>query len=102
MKENHAKGGTIVVMDARTGDVYAMASYPWFDPNDFERANREAVRNRAVTDMFEPGSVNKVVTAAAALESGAVGVRRGLPGAVVDARRAGTRSTTRTRIPSRT
>ena len=75
VKENHAKGGTIVVMDARNGDVYAMASYPWFDPNDFAHANRDAVRNRAVTDMFEPGSVNKVVTAAAALESGAVGVR---------------------------
>lgn len=75
VKENHAKGGTIVVMDARTGDIYSMASYPWFDPNDFERANRDAVRNRAVTDMFEPGSVNKVVTAAAALETGAVGVR---------------------------
>jgi cell division protein FtsI (penicillin-binding protein 3) len=52
-----------------------MASYPWFDPNDFELARREAIRNRAVTDMFEPGSVNKVVTAAAALESGAVGLR---------------------------
>jgi len=75
VKENHAKGGTIVVMDARTGDVYAMASYPWFDPNDFEIADREAIRNRAVTDMFEPGSVNKVVTAAAALETGAVGLR---------------------------
>ena len=87
VKENHAKGGTIVVMDARTGDIYAMASYPWFDPNDFEDADREAVRNRAVTDMFEPGSVNKVVTAAAALESGAVGAARGLPGAVVDAGR---------------
>ena len=76
VKENHAKGGTIVVMDARTGDVYSMASYPWFDPNDFEDANRDAIRNRAVTDMFEPGSVNKVVTAAAALESGAVGCAR--------------------------
>ena len=75
VKENHAKGGTVVVMDARTGDVYAMASYPWFDPNDFANANRDAIRNRAVTDMFEPGSVNKVVTAAAALESGAVGTR---------------------------
>jgi cell division protein FtsI (penicillin-binding protein 3) len=73
VKENHAKGGTIVVMDARTGDVFAMASYPWFDPNDFEDAKRDAVRNRAVTDMFEPGSVNKVVTAAAALESGVIG-----------------------------
>ena len=75
VKENHAKGGTIVVMDARTGDISAMASYPWFDPNDFEHADRDAVRNRAVTDMFEPGSVNKVVTAAAAIESGSVGVR---------------------------
>jgi cell division protein FtsI (penicillin-binding protein 3) len=75
VKENGAKGGTIVVMDARTGDVYAMASYPWFDPNEFETAERDAIRNRAVTDMFEPGSVNKVVTAAAALETGAVGLR---------------------------
>ncbi len=75
VKENHAKGGTIVVMDPRSGDIYAMASYPWFDPNDFEHADHSAVRNRAVTDMFEPGSVNKIVTAAAALESGAVGVR---------------------------
>jgi cell division protein FtsI (penicillin-binding protein 3) len=74
VKENHAKGGTIVVMDPRNGDVYAMASYPWFDPNDFKHADRDAIRNRAVTDMFEPGSVNKVVTAAAALEAGVVGV----------------------------
>jgi cell division protein FtsI (penicillin-binding protein 3) len=75
VKENQAKGGTIVVMDPRSGDIYAMASYPWFDPNDFKHADRDAIRNRAVTDMFEPGSVNKVVTAAAALESGSVGLR---------------------------
>jgi cell division protein FtsI (penicillin-binding protein 3) len=75
VKENHAEGGTIVVMDPRSGDVYAMASYPWFDPNNFKHADRSAIRNRAVTDMFEPGSVNKVVTAAAALEAGAVGPR---------------------------
>ena len=75
VKDNDAKGGTIVVMDPRTGDVYAMASYPWFDPNHFESADPDARRNRAVTDMFEPGSVNKVVTAAAALETDAVGVR---------------------------
>ena len=75
VKANDAKGGTIVVMDPRSGDVYAMASYPWFDPNRFADADRSAIRNRAVTDMFEPGSVNKVVTAAAALESGAVGIR---------------------------
>jgi cell division protein FtsI (penicillin-binding protein 3) len=75
VEDNRAKAGTIVVMDPSTGDVYAMASYPWFDPNAFGDASRRAIRNRAVTDMFEPGSVNKVVTAAAALESGAVGVR---------------------------
>ncbi|HET9672411.1 MAG TPA: penicillin-binding protein 2 [Actinomycetota bacterium] len=75
VEENDAKGGTIVVMDPRTGEVYAMAGYPWFDPNAFRDAARRTIRNRAVTDMFEPGSVNKVVTAAAALESGAVGVR---------------------------
>jgi cell division protein FtsI (penicillin-binding protein 3) len=74
VKDNHAKGGTVVVMDARSGDVYAMASYPWFDPNDFRDAPRDAIRNRAVTDMFEPGSVNKVVTAAAALENHSVGI----------------------------
>ena len=75
VKANDAKGGTIVVMDPRKGDVYAMASYPWFDPNRFRDAARGAIRNRAVSDMFEPGSVNKVVTAAAALETQAVGVR---------------------------
>ena len=74
VKDNHAKGGTVVVMDARSGDVYAMASYPWFDPNDFRDAPHDAIRNRAVTDMFEPGSVNKVVTAAAALENHSVGI----------------------------
>jgi cell division protein FtsI (penicillin-binding protein 3) len=75
VRENRAMGGTVVVMDARSGDVYAMASFPWFDPDDFAHADRTAIRNRAVTDMFEPGSVNKIVTAAAALESGAVGPR---------------------------
>lgn len=75
VKDNGAKGGTIVVMDPRTGEVFAMASYPWFDPNEFRDATTDVVRNRAVTDMFEPGSVSKVVTAAAALETDAVGVR---------------------------
>lgn len=70
--ENDAKAGTVVVMDPATGDVYAMASYPTFDPNDF-LDSREADRaNRAITDAWEPGSVNKVITAATALETGAV------------------------------
>ena len=74
VEANGAKGGTVVVMDPHTGDVYAMASYPWFDPNHAGEVNPELWRNRALTDAFEPGSVNKIITAAAALETGAVGL----------------------------
>jgi cell division protein FtsI (penicillin-binding protein 3) len=73
---NGALGGTAVVMDPTTDEVLAMATYPWFDPNDFGSAPLEAMRNRAVTDAFEPGSVNKIITAAAALETGAVSLER--------------------------
>jgi cell division protein FtsI (penicillin-binding protein 3) len=66
--ENHAQGGTVVVMDPQTGDILAMASYPWFDPNSFADARPRTYRNRAVTDAFEPGSTNKVITAAAAVD----------------------------------
>jgi cell division protein FtsI (penicillin-binding protein 3) len=69
---NHAKGGSVIVMDPRTGEIYAMATYPSFDPNAFSTANPSDLVNRAVTDSWEPGSVNKTVTAAAALSSGAV------------------------------
>jgi cell division protein FtsI (penicillin-binding protein 3) len=72
VKDNEALGGTAVVMDPATGEVLAMATYPGFDPNDYSHAPLEAMRNRAVTDAFEPGSVNKIITAAAALETGAV------------------------------
>ena len=72
VKENHAKGGTIIVMDPVTGDVLAMASYPWFDPNRFATADPSTLRNPALTDPFEPGSVNKVITAACAVQTGAV------------------------------
>ncbi|MGZ4151515.1 MAG: peptidoglycan D,D-transpeptidase FtsI family protein [Actinomycetota bacterium] len=72
VKLNGATAGTVIVMDPKTGDIYAMASYPWFDPNHFAQANPDRWRNRAVTDSFEPGSVNKIITAAAAIESGDV------------------------------
>jgi len=72
VEDNRAAGGTIIVMDPRTGDVYAMASYPWFDPNRIGEFDPATFRNRAVTDLWEPGSVNKIITAAAALETGAV------------------------------
>jgi cell division protein FtsI (penicillin-binding protein 3) len=73
---NGAKGGTVIVMDPHSGDIYAMATYPWFDPNDIGDASIDAMRNRAVTDAFEPGSVNKIITAASAIETGAVGLQQ--------------------------
>ena len=68
VKANQAQGGTVIVMDPRTGDIYAMATYPWFDPKEFASARPATWRNRAVTDVFEPGSVNKVITAAATVQ----------------------------------
>ncbi len=74
VERNGALGGTVIVMDPHTGDIYAMATSPGFDPNDFSDVPQETMRNRTVTDSFEPGSVNKIITAAAALETGSVGL----------------------------
>jgi cell division protein FtsI (penicillin-binding protein 3) len=63
------------VMDPGTGEILAMTTYPWFDANLPTEAPDAALRNRAITDVYEPGSVNKVITAAAALESGIVNTR---------------------------
>jgi cell division protein FtsI (penicillin-binding protein 3) len=68
VRMNHATHGTVIVMDPRTGDVYAMATYPWFDPNDPGASPAAAWRNRSIVDVYEPGSTNKVITAAAAVE----------------------------------
>jgi cell division protein FtsI (penicillin-binding protein 3) len=76
VKANHAKGGTVIVMDPHTGDVFAMASYPGFNANAFGQADDEARRNSALVDAFEPGSVNKVITAAAAIQEHAVPLDR--------------------------
>ncbi len=70
--DNHAKGGTVIVIDPRSGDIYAMANFPTFDPNAFASVDASTLLNRAVTDTWEPGSVNKTITAAAALSSGLV------------------------------
>jgi cell division protein FtsI (penicillin-binding protein 3) len=68
----HARGGTVIVMDPRTSEILSMASYPWFDPNAFGDSPSGTYRNRAVTDAFEPGSTNKVITAAAAIQRRAI------------------------------
>jgi cell division protein FtsI (penicillin-binding protein 3) len=76
--ENRAKAGTVIVMDPKTGEVLAMATYPIFDPNRFSVTDPAFTRNRAVTDVYEPGSVNKVVTAAAAIEERVLGLKERL------------------------
>ncbi|MGH3688126.1 MAG: peptidoglycan D,D-transpeptidase FtsI family protein [Pseudonocardiaceae bacterium] len=67
-----AKGASAVVLDARTAEVYAMANDVTFDPNNLAAATPELLGNPAVSAPFEPGSVNKVITAAAGIEHGVV------------------------------
>ncbi len=69
-----AESGTAVAIDPRTGEILAMASYPGFNPNDLTDADPAALRVRAITDTYEPGSTMKVVTAAAILEDGVMNV----------------------------
>jgi len=64
----HAKGASIIVMDPHTGAILAMANRPTFDLNSYTSADKDQMRNRSICDLFEPGSVFKIVTAAAALE----------------------------------
>ncbi len=70
VQENEAKGGSIVVLDPHSGDVLAMANAPTFDANHYGDVPAADRVNRAIVDAYEPGSVNKVITAAAAVESG--------------------------------
>ncbi len=67
-----AKAGTVVVLDAQTGEILALVNSPAYDPNQPGQANSEQRRNRAVTDMIEPGSAMKPFTIAKALDSGKV------------------------------
>ncbi len=67
-KAFHAKGASIIVMDPHTGRILAMASRPTYDMNNYSSSGRDSIRNRSICDLFEPGSVFKIVTASAALE----------------------------------
>ncbi len=67
-----AKAGALVAIDVRTGEVLALANAPSFNPNNRARLSGAQLRNRAVTDVFEPGSTLKPFTVALALESGRV------------------------------
>lgn len=67
-----AKSATIIVMNPCTGEILALANEPGFDPNHFMDYTPEVWRNHAITDVFEPGSTFKIITAGAALEEGVV------------------------------
>jgi cell division protein FtsI/penicillin-binding protein 2 len=75
VEKYHPIGACIIVMDPKTGDILAMSNRPTFDLNSFQNVNAEKKRNRAVTDMYEPGSMFKIVTASAALQENAVGLK---------------------------
>ena len=69
---NRADAGLAVMLNQKTGEILALANVPGLNPNDLTSYDVNAARNRVVTDMFEPGSVFKVVTASAAYENGLV------------------------------
>jgi cell division protein FtsI (penicillin-binding protein 3) len=70
IQTQEAESGSIVVLDVKTGEVLAMVNQPTYNPNDRSQYSAERYRNRAITDIFEPGSSIKPLIVAAALESG--------------------------------
>jgi len=76
IKEHKATGGTIIVVQPKTGEILAMASQPTFDVTKLDLSDDSKIalyRNRAITDQYEPGSVFKLITTAAGIDSGTVG-----------------------------
>jgi cell division protein FtsI (penicillin-binding protein 3) len=72
VEKHHAKAGGAVVLDTQTGEILALANYPSYNPNDRKFLTGEQLRNRVLTDTFEPGSTMKPLTVAIALEKGVV------------------------------
>ena len=68
VREHNAKSGSVVVLDARSGEVLALANYPSYDPDERRNLSGGQLRNRALTDIFEPGSTMKPFTVALAME----------------------------------
>ena len=72
VEQHRAKGGSLVILDARTGEVLALVNQPDYNPNNRANVTGRQTRNRSVTDLYEPGSTFKPFTIAAALDSGLV------------------------------
>ena len=72
IERTKARAGGLCILDAKTGEILALANWPTYNPNRRDKAARDRMRNRALTDTFEPGSTIKPFTIAAALEAGKV------------------------------
>ena len=72
VEQNKAKAGGLVIVDVATGEILALANWPTYNPNRRDKVARERMRNRALTDVFEPGSTLKPFTIAAALDAGKI------------------------------
>src|SRR5690606_25194359 len=70
VEQSGARAGSLIILDVETGEVLAMTNQPSYNPNDRSNAKGAALRNRAITDLFEPGSTMKPLAVMAALESG--------------------------------
>jgi cell division protein FtsI (penicillin-binding protein 3) len=70
VKQYNAKSGQVLVMDPRDGSILALASTPTFNPNQYRKADATAIRNKPVTDAYEPGSTMKSMTAASVIDKG--------------------------------
>lgn len=75
VEANKAKAGSVVVLDAHTGELLALANYPTYNPNNRQGVTTEMMRNRAVIDTFEPGSTMKPLSISVALEEGKATVK---------------------------
>ncbi|MFC1768004.1 peptidoglycan D,D-transpeptidase FtsI family protein, partial [Candidatus Margulisiibacteriota bacterium] len=72
VRQSQAKAGIVIVMDVKSGEILALATYPDFDPNEYNKFKADILNNRAVTEVYEPGSTFKLVAVASAIQEKAI------------------------------
>lgn len=72
MERSGAEAGTVILVKPQTGEIISMASYPTFDPKNINKSSVDGMRNRGITDIYEPGSTFKMITAASAMQEGLI------------------------------